>query len=132
MTASPVPYRLLADGLLITHLCFILFVIGGGLLLFRDRRWAILHLPAILWGAALEFRGWICPLTPWENQLRAAAGQRGYAGGFIEHYLLALIYPASLTPSLQTLLGGLVLGINVVVYGLAIRSWHKPRRSRRT
>lgn len=124
------PYRLLADGLLITHLCFILFVIGGGLLLFRDRRWAILHLPAILWGAALEFRGWICPLTPWENQLRTAAGQRGYAGGFIEHYLLPLIYPAALTPSMQTLLGGLVIGINIVVYGLASKRWHRPRPSR--
>ncbi len=122
------PYRLLADGVLITHLCFILFVVLGGLLLFRDRRWAILHLPAILWGAALEFQGWICPLTPWENQLRAAAGQQGHAGGFIEHYLLALVYPPGLTPSIQTLLGGLVIGINLVIYGLVVTRWRKLRR----
>jgi hypothetical protein len=122
------PYRLLADGLLITHLLFILFVLLGGLLLFRDRRWAILHLPAILWGATIEFQGWICPLTPWENQLRTAAGQRGYAGGFIEHYLLAMIYPPGLTPSVQTLLGGLVIGINLVIYGLVIKRWRQRSR----
>ncbi len=122
------PYRLLADGVLIIHLCFVLFVLLGGLLLFRDRRWAILHLPATLWGAALEFQGWICPLTPWENQLRAVAGQRGYAGGFIEHYLLALLYPAGLTPSIQTLLGGVVIAINVVIYGLVVTRWRKLRR----
>ncbi len=114
-------YRVLADALLIVHLLFILFVVLGGLLVLRDRRWAFLHLPAALWGAIIEFKGWICPLTPLENELRITGGQAGYAGGFIEHYLLPVVYPPGLTPQTQYLLGSLVLGINLVIYGLVAK-----------
>lgn len=108
--------RLLADGVLALHLAFILWVGLGGLVVLRRPRLAWLHLPALLWGAAIEFTGGVCPLTPLENTLRRAAGGAGYAGGFIEHYLLAFIYPDVLTPALQWLLGGLVLVINVPIY----------------
>ncbi|SFB28211.1 DUF2784 domain-containing protein [Azotobacter beijerinckii] len=109
-------YRLAADALLVAHLLFILFVLLGGLLLLRWRVLALVHLPAMAWGAATEFFSLPCPLTGWENALRRAAGESGYDGGFIEHYLLALIYPAGLTPGIQVWLGTLVLLVNALVY----------------
>ena len=109
-------YRLLADALLVTHLLFILFVLFGGLLLWRRRAWVVVHLPAVLWGAATEFCSLPCPLTAWENALRRVAGESGYRGGFIEHYLLPLIYPAGLTPAIQFWLGALVLLVNMPIY----------------
>jgi len=109
-------YRLLANGVLLLHLLFILFVVGGGLLAVRWPKMAWLHLPAALWGAAIEFAGWICPLTPLENALRQAAGDAGYGGGFVEHYLLPLIYPAQLTSNIQVGLGWAVVAINLLVY----------------
>lgn len=114
-------YRLAADLLVLLHGAFILFVCLGGLLVVRRPRWAWLHLPAAVWGALIEFTGWVCPLTPWEWRLRALAGQQGYSGGFVEHYLVKLIYPAGLTPALQFVLGGLVVAVNVLVYACAWR-----------
>ncbi|MEO1766517.1 DUF2784 domain-containing protein [Thiobacter aerophilum] len=108
--------RLLADGVLMLHLAFILWVALGGFWVLRRPPLAWLHVPAVLWGAAIEFTAGVCPLTPLENTPRRAAGEAGYAGGFIEHYLLALIYPAALTPARQWLLGGLVLAVNVPIY----------------
>jgi hypothetical protein len=113
-------YHLLADFVLLIHLGFVLFVIFGGLLVLRWRRVAWLHVPAFLWGALIEFAGWICPLTPLENSLRQRAGEPGYAGGFIEHYATAALYPESLTRSTQIILGAAVLGINCVVYWLVL------------
>ncbi|SEI55149.1 Protein of Unknown function [Azotobacter beijerinckii] len=109
-------YRLAADALLVAHLLFILFVLLGGLLLLRWRVLAQVHLPAMAWGAATEFFSLPCPLTGWENALRRAAGESGYDGSFIEHYLLPLIYPAGLTPGIQVWLGTLVLLVNALVY----------------
>ncbi len=109
-------YRLLADALLVAHLLFILFVLFGGLLLLRRRGLVVVHLPAMLWGVASEFCRLPCPLTSWENTLRRAAGDSGYRGGFIEHYLLPLIYPAGLTPGIQFWLGALVLSLNIPIY----------------
>lgn len=109
-------HRLLADAVLVLHLAFILFVVLGGFLVLRRPRLAWLHLPVAGWGAWIEFAGWICPLTPLENWLRAQGGEQGYAGGFIENYLTALIYPAGLTRGVQLLLGALVLAINAFVY----------------
>lgn len=109
-------YRLSADALVLVHFAFILFVLFGGFLVLWRRWLAWLHLPAVAWGMLVEFTGWICPLTPWEQALRAKAGESGYGGGFIEHYLLALIYPAGLTPAIQTVLGGLVMIANLGVY----------------
>lgn len=115
--------RLAADALVLLHLAFILFVLGGGLLLLRWPRLAWLHLPAVAWGATVEFFHLLCPLTPWENQLRRAAGQAGYDGGFVEHYLIPLIYPAGLTAQLQLWLGAVVLLVNGAVYGWLVWRW---------
>ena len=115
--------RLAADTLVVIHLGFILFVLFGGLLLLRWPRLLWLHLPAVAWGATVEFFHLLCPLTPWENQLRQAAGDAGYEGGFIEHYLIPLIYPAGLTPQIQLWLGGVVLLINAAVYVYLLRRW---------
>jgi hypothetical protein len=107
---------LLANALVLLHLAFILFVVGGGLLVAWKRKIVWLHLPAVIWGAAIEFMGWICPLTPLENHFRRLSGASGYEGGFIEHYLLPLIYPETLTAATQYVLGGLVLAINFLIY----------------
>jgi hypothetical protein len=119
------PYAIAADLLLVFHLGFVCFVVAGGLLVLQWRWLMALHLPALVWGALIEFQGWICPLTPWEQQLRQAAGQAGYHGGFVEHYLLPVLYPPGLAPHTQLILGGMVVAINAVVY-----SWMILRRGR--
>jgi hypothetical protein len=81
---------------------------------------ALFHIPCVLWGAMIEFRGWICPLTPLENFLRKAAGEEGYAGGFVDRYIVPLVYPANLTRDMQVQLGVAVLAINVVLYYVAV------------
>ena len=120
--------RVLADALVALHLAFIAFVVAGGLLALRRRAWALLHVPAALWGAWTEFTGTVCPLTPWENALRRAAGEAGYSGGFIEHYLVPVIYPEALTPRMQVALGMVVVVVNVAVYALAWWKWRRERR----
>lgn len=109
-------YSLLADLVVIAHLTFILFVVGGGLLAFRWKRTVWLHVPAAGWGVLIELAGWICPLTPVENRLRLKAGERGYEGSFVEHHILPLVYPEELTRNGQLVLGGLVLVVNAIVY----------------
>jgi len=113
-------YRLAADLLVLLHLLFILFVIAGGFAVLKWHWMAFVHLPAAAWGALIEYRGWICPLTPMENRLRQLAGEQGYAEGFIEHYILPVIYPSGLTRDLQTTLGTIVIVINVLVYGVVL------------
>lgn len=110
-------YRLAADAVLLLHLLFILFVLFGALLAIRWRWVVLLHLPAAAWGFLVELNGWICPLTPWENALRARAAEPGYSAGFIEHYLLPVIYPAGLTHEIQLLLAGVVVALNLLLYG---------------
>lgn len=109
-------FRLLADGVLVLHLAFLLFVVLGGLLALRWRAAPWLHLPAAAWGIYTEFAGVVCPLTPLENRLRRLGGEAGYGGGFIEHYLTGTLYPAALTRELQWGLGLLALAINLLVY----------------
>jgi hypothetical protein len=114
-------YRILADVVLVIHLGFIIFAVAGA---FAVRRWRFLvwvHLPCALWAIAIEWGGWICPLTPLEIFLRHAAGQAGYTGGFIQHYLLPIIYPHDLTRELQMGLGLGVLVINLAAYALVVR-----------
>lgn len=111
-------YRLLADLTVIAHFLFMLFVVFGGVLLFWNKRAIWLHLPAVGWGVFIELSGRICPLTPLEDHFRSLAGLQRYQGGFIEHYLLPIVYPAGLTRKIQFLLAALVLLINVLVYGL--------------
>lgn len=110
-------YSFAATVVLVVHLLFIIFVLAGGLLLLWRRWVALVHLPATIWAVLLELNGWICPLTPLENRYRAAAGQAGFEGGFIEHYLLAVIYPQGLTPEIQQWLGILMLVLNLAIYG---------------
>ena len=109
-------YKLLADTVVIIHFGFILYVIFGGLLLFWDKRLIWIHLVAVVWAAILELFGWICPLTYLEAWLRQLGGSSSYPGGFVEHYILPVIYPAFLTRQIQIYLGLLVIIINLMVY----------------
>ncbi|WP_028239189.1 DUF2784 domain-containing protein [Stutzerimonas azotifigens] len=118
-------HRLAADAVVLLHLLFILFVLFGGALVWRWPRFAWLHLPAVAWGALVELLHLWCPLTPLEQWLRTAAGQRGYEGGFVEHYLIPLIYPAGLTPQVQLWLGAIVLAVNLAAYLWLFRRWSR-------
>lgn len=109
-------YGWLADAVLLLHFAFILFVVLGGLLVGRWPKLAWLHLPAMLWGLFTEYFGVVCPLTPLENTLRRLGGEAGYQGGFIEHYLMAVIYPEGLTRVSQFALGTVALLVNLAVY----------------
>jgi hypothetical protein len=120
-------WKLLADAVVLAHLAFIAFVVGGGFLAWRFRKAVLAHLPALAWGVWIEASGWICPLTPLENHFRELAGEMGYRGGFIEHYILPVIYPPGLTRDTQWTLAGLLIALNLLAYGgLIVRS----RRSR--
>lgn len=119
---------LAADAVLVVHLLFILFVALGGLLVLWRGKWAWLHLPALAWAVWIELTHGICPLTPLENRLRHLASESGYAGDFIGHYLMPLIYPPGLTPGLQTAIAlGLVLTNALLYVGAACR--HRRRRT---
>ena len=120
-------YRVLADLVVILHLAFIVFVVAGGLLALRWRWLPLVHVPAALWGLCIELSGGICPLTPLENALRRAAGASGYSDSFIEHYVLPVVYPASLSPWLQLVLAGLLVSANLLVYSVVLwRRYRKP------
>ena len=110
-------YRILADLTVTGHGLFVAFVVFGGLWVRKRPSVAWLHLPCAAWGILIEFRGWICPLTPLENHLRRLGGEAGYGGGFVEHYVLPILYPPGLTRDVQVALGVLVLGLNLAVYG---------------
>ena len=122
-------FRILADATVLLHLAFVAFVVAGGFLAVRWPRIAWLHVPAALWGAWAELTATVCPLTPLENGLRRRAGEAGYEGGFIEHYLIPILYPAGLTPAHQRWIGAFVVAVGVAAYALAIRS--AIRRARR-
>ena len=113
-------YSVLADIVVVLHFVFILFVVLGALLVLWRGRWAWVHVPAALWGVLIEFAGWYCPLTPLENWLRIQGGGAGYRGGFIEHYLLPVIYPTGLTRETQIILGSLALALNLAIYAWVI------------
>ncbi len=117
-------YRTLADLVALTHLAFIVFALFGGLLALRWRWVPWAHVPAAAWGAAVEFFGCFCPLTPLENSLRRASGSAAYSGGFIERYLIPIIYPEELTRGLQLLLGCLLVVLNLAVYFVV---WRRRR-----
>ena len=119
-------FRGAADLVLVVHLAFVLFVVLGGLLALRWPRVAWVHVPIALYGAMIEFVGFVCPLTPLEIWLRRRGGEAGYEGGFIEHYITAAIYPSGLTREIQLALGAAVLVLNGIVYFFW---WRRRRRS---
>jgi hypothetical protein len=122
-----VSYGALADLVVALHFGFVLFVVLGGLLVLRWRWVALVHLPAAVWGAWIEFSGRICSLTPLENEYRRLGGEAGYTGGFIEHYILPVLYPHALTRNIQVALGVVVVALNV---GLYLRAFAARRGSR--
>ncbi len=119
-------YHILADVVLCVHFLFVVFSLLGALLLVRWPKMVWGHLPAVGWAAWIEFSGNICPLTPLENMLRIRAGGSGYAGDFVGHYLLGVLYPDGLTRQTQIILGALVLGVNLVIYGYVF-FWRKRK-----
>lgn len=120
-------YRILADLVVVLHFLFVLFVVLGGLLALRWPRAAWIHLPVAAWGAGIEFVQGICPLTPLENRLRRLGGEAGYSGGFVEHYLLPVLYPGGLSRGVQLGLGIFVIVFNVAVYTLVILRRRRTR-----
>lgn len=124
-------YRMGADLVVIVHLLFVLFVALGGLFAVRWARLMWLHLPALLWGALIEFAGFVCPLTPLEEGLRQRGGQNGYGGDFIGHYVVALLYPSGLTRQMQIWLGCVVLLTNSLIYGYFFMHGQHARAARR-
>ena len=119
-----------ADLVVLLHFAFVVFVVCGGFLVLRWPRLAWLHLPAAVWGVLIELCGWVCPLTPLEQYLRRLASRPPYAGGFVEHYILPILYPAELTRSLQLGMGAAVLLLNGVIYVLVYRHWRRRRSHR--
>ena len=119
--------RIAADLVVVLHVAFALFASFGGVPAWRWPRVAWAHLPAAVWGAWVEYSGWICPLTPLEQGLRRAAGEAGYSGGFIEHYLIPLLYPAGLTASAQFGLGTFVVLANAAIYGWLLHRHFRRR-----
>jgi len=114
-------YVLAADAVVLLHFAFVMFVVAGGLLVFRWHWLALLHLPAVVWSVLLELRGWLCPLTPLEVKLREAGGQAGYSGGFVEQYMLPVLYPVELDRTMQIAIGCFVIVINVALYARLLR-----------
>ncbi len=114
-------FRVLADLTVVVHFGFVLFVVFGGLLVVRWRRLAWLHVPAVCWGAWTEFAGVVCPLTPLENWLRAQGGESAYTSTFIEHYIVPVLYPSSLTRGVQMILGAIVIVLNAAAYTMILR-----------
>jgi hypothetical protein len=125
-----VTWGILADAVVLAHLAFVAFVVAGGFLTWRWPCAALGHLPALAWGLWIELSGDVCPLTPLENHLRARAGEAGYAGGFVEHYVIPVLYPPGLTHHTQWVLAAVLLVLNVAAYGgLLVRA--RPRKARR-
>jgi hypothetical protein len=118
--------RVAADTLVVIHLGFVGFVVLGAFLAWRWRGLIWVHWPAALWGALIEFAGWTCPLTPLENHFRELAGEAPYQGGFIEHYLLRVLYPVDYTLTVRVTLGLLVVVLNAIAYGVYLRRWGTP------
>lgn len=122
-------YRAAADGVLLLHAAFVLFVTAGGLMVLRWAKLAWVHVPAVTWAVFIEFTGRICPLTPLEVALRRSAGDAGYAGDFIEHYVVSLLYPDGLTRDMQTMLGVAVVVVNVLFYSAVVMRARSVKRA---
>ena len=110
-------YHIAADLVVLIHFAFIIFVVVGGFLVVKWQKILFFHIPAVVWGVLIEFTGGICPLTPLENRFRLIGGEAGFSGGFIDKYIVSLIYPDELTRTIQIVLGCIVIIINVCIYG---------------
>lgn len=121
---------LTADIIVLVHLAFIVFAALGGFLVNQWPKIALLHLPCAVWGIVIAFGGWICPLTPLEMHFRQLAGQAGYDGGFIDHYVMPIVYPAGLTREMQIAFGVIILSVNVWAYGRLLVNLTKRRKGR--
>lgn len=120
-------YGVLADLVVVLHFAFVVFALFGGLLVLRWRWLVWVHVPAAAWAVLIEFAGWYCPLTPLENYLRRLGGEAGYAGGFVEHYIMPVLYPAGLTRGVQIALGIFALTLNLAIYGFLILRHHRRK-----
>lgn len=120
-------FRLIADAVVAIHAAFVVFVVTGALLTLRWPRVAWIHIPAAVWGTLIELAGWICPLTPLENHLRVQSGEHGYQTSFVEHYVIPLLYPGTLTRGMQIGLGLAVVALNVGIYAFVLRR-HRKRQ----
>ena len=123
-------YRIGADLLVVAHLLFIAFAFAGGIAVLRWHWLALVHLPVALWATVVELMGWLCPLTPLENELRMAAGEAGYSGGFVAHYIVSIVYPEGLTRELQWLLAALVVLVNAAIYAVLLIRLKRRRATR--
>jgi hypothetical protein len=121
-------YRLIADGLLLIHFCYILFVIFGGLLILRWRDIWKIHLPAVLWGFLVQFFVWICPLTSWENHFRELGGESGYQNGFIDYFLTSIIY-IDINPYFHMIMAVLLLSLNLSIYYKIFINGNRQKRN---
>ena len=110
-------FQLLADALVLVHIAYIVFVVAGAVFVRYHPKVIWVHLVAVAWGAYVALAHRVCPLTPLEVSLRIGAGQAGYSGGFVEHYLIPVIYPKALTPGIQIAEGIFVLAVNLALYG---------------
>ena len=124
----PTVFRATADLVVAVHAAFVVFVVLGGLLVARWPRLAWVHVPAAAWGVFIEFRGWVCPLTPLENYFRQRGESSSYEGEFIEHYIMPLLYPVHLTRHTQIWLGSFAVMVNVLLYWHIVRGWSRTRR----
>ena len=120
-------YHIAADLIVVLHFLFVFYVVLGGLGGLWRPKLLRLHLPALIWGVVIEFTGWICPLTPLENLLRQKGGGIGYTGGFVEQFIIPILYPAGLTRNVQILLGSAVIIINLIIYGMIVRRHFRTR-----
>ncbi len=109
-------WRVGADVVMVVHFAFVVFVVGGGFLTWRWPKLAYLHVPVALYGVVIELVGFTCPLTPLEKHLRRLARSEGYEGGFVEHYILRVLYPGELTTVVRLVLAGAVVVVSAVAY----------------
>ena len=109
-------YEIVANLTLIIHFAFILFVIFGALLFFASVKIIFIHVPALIWGSYIELTNSICPLTYLENWFLHKANLTTYSEGFIQNYLVPIVYPMNLTKDLQIYLGITLIVINIIIY----------------
>lgn len=115
-------YRIAADLVLLAHFLFAAFAVFGGLLLLDNPGWAWFHLPAVFWSSLVNLMDWTCPLTPIEKSLRSRAGQAGYEGGFIQHYVGRAVYPRGMPRRMELIAGISILAGNALVYA-GVLAW---------